>query len=225
MSNTAAAVEEFRYTEEDSKFLLMAEKFEQAMRDKQQQPKLDINKIAMSTHAYQKAEERFGLKDKHKATQYFKRLLEKAMYICESVDETGSRTHIYGVYAGNGFAVGMHINLEYTKIVTVIKHTVSNYPMPEGMRDKVMGMYKTELRKLCKKEMALLNKMDYISAQANAEIYPLKFEAMKTKSAKKLAAIEDRLNEVESFVESKREELVEIQNKIRYTARSLTCLL
>ena len=216
--------------EEEAYYLSLAEKFDKAKKEGtllmfDKSSKLDPEMIHISAHAFTMANERFRIRNRCEATEFLRGLLHQSTYICETVDEVGNRTHLYGANFGKGVTVELHICLEYKILITVIKHTPVNYPMPSHMKEKVFKMFRTELRKLFKDEKKVLDSMAYTQAEANAEIYPLRFELMKTNSQSKIETINERLAEIEEHLKNKNSEVAEVQKQIRLTARSMVTLL
>lgn len=210
--------------EEEAYYLELANKFEKASKGIVKID--DVFRIGMTDHAYKVVSERFDIHDRSTALSTFRSYLkDKAIYLCETVDENDNRTHTFGIFVGKHHAASIHLDLALTTIVTVIKLDVSRYPMPEKIKNKTMKMYRAEIDRLTSKEKQLIEKVDCIVEKANAETFPLRLELMQTTNEKRKESIIAALVKIDKRVAVKREELIKLQKTLRYIARSMITMM
>lgn len=209
-------------TQEQEYFLKLANRFEEATVVKKG---LVIESIEMDGHSRKRARERFSLSDKD-SLDYFKNTLSKSTYICETVGIGGARSHLYGYKPKDSHEVtAIHVSMDYKTITTVYKETLTDYFIPKHLKEKLTNVTRTEVRMWTKKENSCLKKIDYVVAEAKAEIYTLKFELLKTTSQKKRDNYSNRIIELQNHIDYKYDEIKKIQEKVRSSARTLLLFL
>lgn len=225
MSSSLAIVDQLT-SEELERFTALAEKFEQ-QKTGSVNNKINCETIGMTDHAISRARERFNMNNdgRGKIVSYFRELLSRCQFITDyvAVDEKGvdQKSLLYGAKGG----IEITVSSDYKTIITVNKHGGAKYSMPEFVKKQIISVYTKELRKLNKIEKSKLKRLSYFRAEADAEIYPLRFIILKTTSKKKKSEAESRINEIEANMSAKFDEIIAIQSKIRQVGRSMTTIL
>ncbi|ALS22105.1 hypothetical protein [Paenibacillus naphthalenovorans] len=178
-----------------------------------QKPNLNVKNIRLTTHAHERIEERFKIKDKTSALNHVKSLLGRAKYIGEIVGEDGNRSHMY-----TADKIAIHINLDLTAILTV--YPIDSHGQYFGLKEKVKNLYEKEFRKVDRIERSMLRRMEHLKLKTEAEISALKYRKYKTRSKnvkeeceKMIANLNNQVNDLDLKIKN-------IQNNKREIARA-----
>jgi hypothetical protein len=160
---------------------------------------LYMDKIIVTTHAQERAIERFELKNTKpsEVSKYIKKNLVRAEYVGSVTCTDGSESELFV----NGL-MGFHLTPDFSKVKTIIKiHKVPSSPIS----DKVKSMIHKEFRKLDRSEKARRKKLELFKREAQVEISHLKLKEYKTKSQPvkfsckaRITALEMRKQELEN---------------------------
>ncbi|MEJ3719290.1 hypothetical protein WGM54_14820 [Paenibacillus polymyxa] len=140
---------------------------------------IDTKNIELTAHAFERVQERFEDygKNKKMATDYVKKLLKSSEYIGLISDKDGVDADFY-VY-NNEIAILIRPN---TTMVATIYSIDRDNRQSIGFRNKVVELYKKELRKIHRLEIARRRKTEVLEAKNEAEIAALKYKRLRTRS-------------------------------------------
>lgn len=138
-------------------------------------PKLEMKKVRISPHAFERVAERFNIKEKEQAVTFVKSRLANSRYIGVVADKEGDMSHMYTYER-----VAIYINLELSAVKSVVElDTHGHY---NGLKDKIVKMYEKEFRKFDRVERSRLKLLEYIKVKSEADIAILKYKKYKTRS-------------------------------------------
>lgn len=180
---------------------------------------MNVKKVVLTDHAYQRAIERFGLKvkDRQSVLGYCRSLLGKAKRIGVVTSEDGNEAVLY---AGDRHA--FFLTLDEQKIVTVSRHEHVTF---KPIKEKLALLHEKEIRKLERKEHALQKKIELAKLEAQVEIAELKLRIHKTRSEAVKNACQAKIKAIEQTLEEMNKELNEIKSLKRQVAKSMVSIL
>lgn len=176
---------------------------------------IEIKNIELTTHAFERVQERFEDygKNKKMATDYVKKLLRSSEYIGLISDRDGVDADFY-VY-NNEIAILIRPN---TTLVATIYSIDRDNRQSIGFRDKVVDLYKKELRKTHRLEMARRRKVEFIEAKNEAEIAILKFKRLTTRSENVKKECNNKIAKLQNEIWNYKKEIKDIQTQKRNIA-------
>lgn len=180
-------------------------------------PELNVKKVGMTSHAYERAAERFDLKIESQALGYFRNLLKKAKKIGETVDDEGYPSVLY---AYNKAAVYLTLDLKVIKSVRKIE------TLPHSLlKDNVVKLHEKEIRKLTRAENAQKRRVEAFQLDLDIEVAMLKRRIHRTRSEAVKKSCEARIKALHKTLEEKKKEVKDIQDEKRRVANSMVSLI
>ncbi|MET3209639.1 UNVERIFIED_CONTAM: hypothetical protein ABIC26_002586 [Paenibacillus sp. PvR008] len=155
---------------------------------------IETKNIELSTHAFERIQERFPAvsKNKRTATDYIRGLLKSSEYIGILPDKCGRDAHMY-VYNNS---IAIHTNIDTHLVATVYEIERDNREhIP--FRDKIKDIYKKEFRKLHRFEFSRRKKLELAKAKNEAEVAALKYKKVRTRSENVRKECDDKIANLE----------------------------
>jgi hypothetical protein len=193
-------------------------------------PRFDPETIILSNHAIDRTKQRFpNIKGNPEARNYLRCVLRTAVFITEAYFEENEKHEnktkflLYG--APNG--VELRVSLDHSELLTIINHNgeIRAKAIPLKIREKMLVIFKQEIRKLNRIEKARQKKLPLVEAEVNADIANAKLFILKTTSKKKKQEAELKIKESEERLSKYIQEIEELQTKIKNTAMAMTTVL
>ncbi len=133
-------------------------------------------KYTITSHALEKVRERLGLSNKNKQyiSEYINNLILESEYI---TDTTATDGNTCSMFVNDGIAI--YIDKNNNTIVTVNKFKKATYC---PLYPKIVEMHKKEIRKLDRKEQAVLNKIRTYDLESAVKLAQLELRKHKTRS-------------------------------------------
>lgn len=179
---------------------------------------MDVNKLRLTNHAYQRIKERFNLNcDKEGALNYCKGRLKNAERIGIIVSKEGEETVLYAIGRE-----AYYLSLDETTIKTVTKNVKITY---EPIKEKIKEMHMKELRKLERKEKSKHKYLELLMLEANIELSQLKYRLHKTRSQAVKMACQARINALEITLQELQDEINNIKKEKTRIARSMVAVV
>ncbi|QNR65364.1 hypothetical protein IAQ67_15830 [Paenibacillus peoriae] len=152
-------------------------------------------------------------KIKKMATDYVKKLLRSSEYIGLISDRDGVDADFY-VY-NNEIAILIRPN---TTLVATIYSIDRDNRQSIGFRDKVIDLYKKELRKTHRLEFARRRKSEILEAKNEAEIAALKFKRITTRSENVKKECNNKIAKLQNEIWNYKKEIKDLQTQKRNIA-------
>lgn len=181
--------------------------------------KLDVNKLILSDHAYERAIERLNLKvvDVKQVTNNVRNLIKNSKFITETTAKDGNRCYMF---ASKGIAYFIDKGLR--TVVTINKFE----SMPHNpIHSKAKELYQKEIRKLDRSERARMKQLELLKLESNYEIAELMLKMHKTKSESVKLACKGRQEALKMRVDELHKEVKDIQDKKRQIANAMTLFM
>lgn len=180
-------------------------------------PELHTNKITMTEHAYEKAYERLGLKNKNEALGTIRGMLRRGTKIGRVTSEEGEEAVLYACEK-----VGIFLDLKLSKVVTVYKREGITY---EPLKHKVIELHRKEFNKLDRLERTKQKFLRLEKLRINVELSQLEYRIAKTRSLNVKEECVERVRELKEYISSIEKELEKIKTEKRKVARSMISVL
>lgn len=144
------------------------------------EPILETGKLELSDHGYKRMLERLPEQSKNKisALNHARSLLKNSKYIGIVPDKDGKASHMY-VFNKE---IVIHVSLDLKTVATIYEDLRESEVQFLPFRKSVENIYKKELRKIHRSEMATIRKLNYLVSKNEVEIAQLKFRKFKTRS-------------------------------------------
>lgn len=181
-------------------------------------PKLEMKKVRLSTHAFERVAERFNIKEKEQAVTFVKSRLANSKYIGVVADKEGEMSHMYTYEK-----VAIYVNLELSAVKSVVElDTHGHY---NGLKDKIVKMYEKEFRKCDRVERSRLKLLEYIKVKSEADIAMLKYRKYKTRSIHIKTECDNTIISLSDNLVKLQDEIKQIQLNKREIARAIATVL
>lgn len=178
---------------------------------------LDVKKITMTEHAYQRAKERFNMPDRSHALNHFRVTLKLAKKVGQTIVDDGTETILYA----HG-RTAVYLSLDLKTIITVNKFEYVSY---QPIKDKVEALHRKEFKKLERIEKSKIRKLNDIKLKYAIEIAQLNYRQKRTRSNQVREYCESRKKEINIMFAEFEKEISEIQSNKRQIARSMVAVL
>ncbi|MNH66485.1 hypothetical protein D3C73_185160 [compost metagenome] len=181
--------------------------------------KLNTGSIALSSHAWDRIQERFPTygKNKKMAADYVRSLLKSSEYIGIVPSNEGFDSHMY-VF---NHEIAIHISSMDESTVTTIYKVERDSRKHIDFRCKIEDIYKREFRKTHRLELAKRRRIEFVKAKNEAEIANLKYRKLKTRSQNVRNECDTRIVELQQEIEMMDEDIKSIQAAKRNIAYAL----
>lgn len=179
---------------------------------------LNHNRIVISSHAMIRIRERLGInKNNSETTKIIRSYLKDAKYIGIVLDEDNKEGRLY---AHNG--VAYYITLDKKCLMTVTKETKTRVSL---LQNKVIDLYKKEIRKLTRKESARLKRLYELELKNKMDVATLEYKIHRSRSPKAKAEYNKQIEQLNKEFELMQKEIDDIRKEKKKLSKSLVAII
>jgi hypothetical protein len=180
-------------------------------------PKLDVSKVKMNEHAYERAAERFNLTNKNEALAYFRGVLKKATCIGETICSKGNPAILYAHHH-----VAIYLSLDLTTIYTVNKFDTVSF---EPLKNKIYQLHRKEFNKLDRTIKCKISRLKMYKLESAIELAQLEYRRIKTRSQNVRDCSNKRIEEIREQIKKMELEIINLQSDKRALSKSMVAVV